>query len=279
MKRWLYYARQPLYISISVSLALVILSVACGGSASTSADLVEATKLVPTITVAKATTVAPKIPTSTVAEVPEEEIPEVTQLGEDKAEQICQDLNTDLVITCDLIKAVKNPVGEGIFLYVDQAIFSGVERYFMWIVIEDEIFVPNGTTKNITPDYPYSYLAPYEIWSLSKLKEHPAPDLIAYIFNDAPLEPTEIEQLDYEVVVRFSEDERFEIYNTVIDAEDRAYCEFIDADKDTQEQKMEEYVNNSLSTYGLSEIEWNLILMESAYKNWPLEDLDCSKVE
>ena len=60
----------------------------------------------------------------------------------------------ELGIEASHLSEMPNPKGEGTFVYVPQTRYSGVERYVIWLVIEDRAFALNGATKNITPSLP-----------------------------------------------------------------------------------------------------------------------------
>ena len=51
-----------------------------------------------------------------------------------------------LGIEASHLSEMPNPKGEGTFVYVPQTRYSGVERYVIWLVIEEKAFPLNGVT-------------------------------------------------------------------------------------------------------------------------------------
>lgn len=58
----------------------------------------------------------------------------------------------------------KNPKGEGVFVYVAQTQFYGVEREIVWLVIRSKAFALNSPSKLVTPSLPWPREGDERIW-------------------------------------------------------------------------------------------------------------------
>ena len=88
-----------------------------------------------------------------------------------------------LGIEASHLSETPNPKGEGTFVYVPQTRYSGVERYVIWLVIEDRAFALNGVTKNITPSLPWPREAPDDLWQRTGLEKFSATEAIQIVFG------------------------------------------------------------------------------------------------
>ena len=88
-----------------------------------------------------------------------------------------------LGIEASHLSEIPNPKGEGTFVYVPQTRHSDVERYVIWLVIEDTAFVLNGATKNITPSLPWPREAPDDLWQRTGLEKSQATEAIRIVFD------------------------------------------------------------------------------------------------
>ena len=88
-----------------------------------------------------------------------------------------------LDIEASHLSEMPNPKGEGTFVYVPQTRHSDVERYVIWLVIEDRAFVLNGATKNITPSLPWPREAPDDLWQRTGLEKSQATEAIRIVFD------------------------------------------------------------------------------------------------
>ena len=79
-----------------------------------------------------------------------------------------------LNVSADDLRALDNPKGAGVFVYVPQTRFDGVERYIVWMVVSWRLYPLNGATKNLTPDQPWPREAPAAVWSKTNLNPHTA---------------------------------------------------------------------------------------------------------
>ena len=89
----------------------------------------------------------------------------------------------ELGIEASHLSEMPNPKGEGTFVYVPQTRYSGVERYVIWLVIEDRAFALNGVTKNITPSLPWPREAPDDLWQRTGLEKFSATEAIQIVFG------------------------------------------------------------------------------------------------
>jgi hypothetical protein len=193
--------------------------------------------------------------------------------------EIEENNQTEIEIDPSLVRISENPIGDGDFVYIDETNFFGVERYFIWIIIDKEIVNRNGATENISPSFPYASEIEEEVWTKTGLDKSQATDVINYLFNNGTLEPVVMEPtIEYEILERLPEEIRKEIYYAVIDAEDKANCLY-GMDTDEANAQKAQQKNEIFNTYGITEEEMSLISYESFKKNWPLPDVDCSKYE
>ena len=88
-----------------------------------------------------------------------------------------------LGIEASHLSEMPNPKGEGTFVYVPQTRYSGVERYVIWLVIENRAFALNGATKNITPSLPWPREAPDGLWQRTGLEKFGATEAIQIVFG------------------------------------------------------------------------------------------------
>src|SRR5688572_6066929 len=56
-----------------------------------------------------------------------------------------------LNVTPNDLKTKKNPKGDGVFIYVPQTKYFGVERYLIWVVLDSKAYALNSPTKMVTP--------------------------------------------------------------------------------------------------------------------------------
>jgi hypothetical protein len=96
---------------------------------------------------------------------------------------------TEIELNPKHFKYLENPVGEGIFIYEPETRFFGVERFFIWIYLNDNLYVLNGATRNVTPNIPVARDVPSEIWGLTNISPYSATDLIGFIFEGKELNP------------------------------------------------------------------------------------------
>ena len=88
-----------------------------------------------------------------------------------------------LGIEASHLSEMPNPKGEGTFVYVPQTRYSGVERYVIWLVIENRAFALNGVTKIITPSLPWPREAPDDLWQRTGLEKFSATEAIQIVFG------------------------------------------------------------------------------------------------
>jgi hypothetical protein len=55
------------------------------------------------------------------------------------------------ILSTDL-EAMDNPEGEGVLVYHPETRFLGVERFYLWLVLDDRAWALNGATRGLTPD-------------------------------------------------------------------------------------------------------------------------------
>lgn len=89
----------------------------------------------------------------------------------------------DLNIEKDDLSFMENPIGEGTFVYVPQTDFYGVERLFLWMVIDNEAYAINGATKDLTPNLGFPRDANEEIWKKTGLNKYDASEAVGIVFR------------------------------------------------------------------------------------------------
>lgn len=92
-------------------------------------------------------------------------------------------LSGELDITLDDLEAKANPKGEGVFVYVPETRFHGVERYFIWVVIDGEAYKLNGATDLLTPDLEFPRNADPALWEQTGLEKYSAIEAIEIVFK------------------------------------------------------------------------------------------------
>ena len=130
---------------------------------------------------------------------PNEKLPKLTGksassnlLLKDVVEKISSELNyneTEIKLNPEDFQYLENPIGEGIFIYEPETKFFGVERYFIWVYLNNNIYVVNGATRGVTPNILVARDVPAEVWDPTNLSSYSATKLIEYIFEGKELIP------------------------------------------------------------------------------------------
>jgi len=89
----------------------------------------------------------------------------------------------DLDINLNDLQVMENPLGEGIFVYVPQTDFYGLERFFLWLVIDNNAYALNGATKDLTPLLSFPRDANEIVWAKTGLDKYIASEAIEIVFN------------------------------------------------------------------------------------------------
>jgi hypothetical protein len=58
---------------------------------------------------------------------------------------------TELKLEANSLRAKKNPLGEGTFVYAPQTTYNGVERHVIWLVHNNTAYALTGAAKLATP--------------------------------------------------------------------------------------------------------------------------------
>jgi len=88
-----------------------------------------------------------------------------------------------LNITLSDLQEKPNPKGEGIFVYVPQTQFNGVERFVIWMVIDGQAYPLNGATKDVTPSLIWPREAPESVWQTTGISPYVATEAIEIVFG------------------------------------------------------------------------------------------------
>ena len=82
------------------------------------------------------------------------------------------------------LKAKKNAKGAGVFVYVPQTSFSGVERYVIWMVVDSNGYALNSPSKMVTPSLAWSRDADEATWKKTGInKFNGASEAIDIVFG------------------------------------------------------------------------------------------------
>jgi hypothetical protein len=90
-------------------------------------------------------------------------------------------IENKLGVSANDLRAMKNPTGEGTFVFVPQTTFEGVQRRVVWIVVNDKAYALSGPAKMITPTLLTPADADEIIWSRTGLNQQHAEDDAAKI--------------------------------------------------------------------------------------------------
>ena len=91
--------------------------------------------------------------------------------------------SNELGITASDLREKPNPKGDGVFVFVPQTRFSGVERFVIWMVIDGEAYPLNGATKNVTPKLKWPREASDSIWQRTNIDRFLATEAIKIVFG------------------------------------------------------------------------------------------------
>ena len=193
-------------------------------------------------------------------------------LDQDIINKISSDLaynQTEIELNPGDFKYLENPVGEGIFIYEPETRFFGVERFFIWVYLDNNIYVVNGATRGVTPNFPVACDVPYEVWKLTKLSPYSAVDLIGYIYEGKELIPwNETPAPTFtplpEILFGYSTEERKQIYYDLVEAEDKA---------DLENKGFSFYHQEVADKYGITLEQLEQIGDEGLSYHWPMPPL------
>lgn len=76
-----------------------------------------------------------------------------------------------------------NMQGEGVYVYDPRTLFHGVERYLIWVVIDDDAYPLNSPSKMVTPGLKWPREAKKGIWERTNLDCCSATDSIDIVFG------------------------------------------------------------------------------------------------
>jgi hypothetical protein len=93
------------------------------------------------------------------------------------------DPNNELKIKVSDLKTKGNPKGEGTFVYVSKTSFSGVERFILWLVINDQAYKLNSPSSMVTPSLLWPREAEEGVWEKTGLNKYTATGAIEIVFG------------------------------------------------------------------------------------------------
>lgn len=91
--------------------------------------------------------------------------------------------SNDLGVRGKEFKTVNNPKGEGVLVFDPRTRFNGVERYLIWLVVNDEAYPLNGASKNLTPRLKWPREADSKTWKTTGLDPHFVTEVIEFVFE------------------------------------------------------------------------------------------------
>lgn len=71
-----------------------------------------------------------------------------------------------------------NPKGQGVFVYDPRTEFKGVQRNLIWLVVKDQAYPLNGSSKTLTPSLIWPRDADQAIWRTTGLDPYMAMEVI-----------------------------------------------------------------------------------------------------
>jgi hypothetical protein len=80
-------------------------------------------------------------------------------------------------------KTKPNPKGVGVFVYDPRTRFNGVQRNLVWLVIQDEAYPLNGTSKTLTPGLKWPREVEPKLWKQTGLDPYSATEAIKIVFG------------------------------------------------------------------------------------------------
>lgn len=88
-------------------------------------------------------------------------------------------------VTTAGLAVIDNPRGAGQIVYVPevQKRLGQPVVNLLWVVLGDQAYAVNGTSKNVTPDLPWPRDAPDAAWETSGLNRFVATETIAIVFG------------------------------------------------------------------------------------------------
>ena len=76
-----------------------------------------------------------------------------------------------------------NIKGDGVFVYDPRVRFHGVERYLIWLVIDDDAYPLNGPSKKLTPGLKWPREAEPNTWKKTGLDPFMCTEAINIVFG------------------------------------------------------------------------------------------------
>ncbi len=80
-------------------------------------------------------------------------------------------------------KTKPNPKGKGVFVYDPRTRFHGVQRFLVWLVLNDVAYPLNGPSKNLTPSLKWPREASKAEWKKTGLDPYLATESIRIVFS------------------------------------------------------------------------------------------------
>jgi hypothetical protein len=84
----------------------------------------------------------------------------------------------------DELKAIANPRGEGVLVYVERTLYDEGQRYLVWLVLDATAYTINGQTHNLTPKLPFPSAAGRERWARTGLNPDRATETLKLVFGE-----------------------------------------------------------------------------------------------
>lgn len=116
--------------------------------------------------------------------IEEEPSPTIQAVNQEAISVISSEIvATELDVDTSRLETIQNPKGEGVFVYYPETSFSEVERYLIWIVINNQGFALNSPSKETTPNLPFPREADNQLWERTNLDKYQATEAIELVFQ------------------------------------------------------------------------------------------------
>lgn len=90
----------------------------------------------------------------------------------------------NLDIAASDLESMDNPKGDGTLVFIRETQFSGVERNFIWLVLDGNAHPLNGASKDVSPSLEWPRDVPETEWAKTGLDPYMATEAIEIVFSN-----------------------------------------------------------------------------------------------
>lgn len=90
----------------------------------------------------------------------------------------------NLEIVASDLESMDNPKGDGTLVFIRETQFNGVERNFIWLVLDGTAYPLNGASKDVSPGLGWPRDVPEAEWAKSGLDPYMATEVIEIVFGN-----------------------------------------------------------------------------------------------